>query len=65
MNDYLIDIGANLTHSDYTSDLDVIINEALKVNIKKLIVTGSNNDESIKAYNLTKQYEENLYTYIH
>ena len=62
MNDYLIDIGANLTHSDYTNDLGIIIKEALESNIKKLIVTGSNNDESIKAYNLTKQYEENLYS---
>ncbi|MFQ3362943.1 MAG: TatD DNase family protein, partial [Woeseiaceae bacterium] len=62
MNDYLIDIGANLTHSDYTSDLDIIINEALNANIKKLIVTGSNNDESIKAYNLTKEYEKILYS---
>ena len=62
MKDYLIDIGANLTHSDYALDIDVIIKEALESNIHQLIVTGSNNDESIKAHTLTKIYPNILYS---
>lgn len=62
MKDYLIDIGANLTHSDFTVDLDVIIKEALESDVRQLIVTGSTNEESINACALTKKYPDILYS---
>ena len=33
----LVDIGANLTHKDFSADLDSVIEEALNNNISKII----------------------------
>ena len=61
MSDYLIDIGANLTHSDYENDLKAVIDNALNCNIKKLIITGATKEESIKAHELTLSRKDNLF----
>ena len=45
----LVDIGANLTHKDFSADLDSVIAEALNNNISKIIVTGTTGQESFKA----------------
>ena len=58
----LVDIGANLTHKDFSADLDSVIEEALNNNISKIIVTGTTGQESFKAANLTKNYPKILYS---
>lgn len=58
----LIDIGANLTHKDYKNDLNKVIKDSQNLNINKLIVTGTNAEESLKAFALTKQYPKILYS---
>ena len=58
----LVDIGANLTHKDFSADLDNVIDEALNNNINKIIVTGTTGQESIYAANLTKNYPKILYS---
>ena len=58
----LIDIGANLTHKDFSNDLDSVLNEARKKNICKMIVTGVNKEGSIEASKLSKKYNSFLYS---
>ena len=58
----LVDIGANLTHKDFSADLDSVIEEALNNNISKIIVTGTTGQESFKAANLIKNYPKILYS---
>ena len=58
----LVDIGANLTHKDFSADLDSVIEEALNNNISKIIVTGTTGQESFKAANLSKNYPKILYS---
>ena len=58
----LVDIGANLTHKDFSADLDNVIEEALNNNISKIIVTGTTGQESFKAANLIKNYPKILYS---
>ena len=58
----LVDIGANLTHKDFSSDLDAVIDEALNKNISKIIVTGTTGQESLKARKLTKNYSKIMYS---
>jgi TatD DNase family protein len=37
----LIDIGANLTHSSFDSDIDAVMQRALDAGVKRMIVTGA------------------------
>ena len=62
MSDYLIDIGANLTHKDFAQDIDAVIEDALDCNIKQLIVTGTSKVESIKAHELATTHNSTLFS---
>jgi TatD DNase family protein len=48
----LIDIGANLTHSAFASDLDEVLERARKAGVGKIIVTGTSVEESRRAHDL-------------
>ncbi len=57
-----IDIGVNLTNKRFDKDRDFVISEAEKVGVVKQIVTGTNLTESQKAFELTNDYPERLYS---
>jgi len=48
----LIDIGANLTHDSFDADRDAVLERALAVGVKRLIVTGASDDGNHKAAEL-------------
>jgi TatD DNase family protein len=52
----LIDIGANLTHDSFTTDLDQIIEEAQQAGIEHIIVTGTSVHGSQDAALLAEQH---------
>lgn len=56
----LIDIGLNLMHKSYDKDRIDVINEAKKVNVTKVIITGSSIQSSIQATEYALKYP-NLY----
>lgn len=58
----MIDIGANLTHDSFSHDLDEVIQRARKAGIAKLIVTGSNEENSREALKLSEQYPSYCYS---
>lgn len=60
MQSKLFDIGANLTHESFSSDLNTIINESISNNIEKISVTGCNVEDSLKALSIAKMYPNNL-----
>lgn len=60
MQSKLFDIGANLTHESFSSDLSTIINESISNNIEKISVTGCNVEDSLKALSIAEMYPNNL-----
>ena len=56
-----IDIGANLTHEQFNSDRETVIESAIKADVSAMVVTGSTLAESEKALMLAKQYPNCLY----
>ena len=58
----MIDIGANLTHDSFNKDRNKVIEDALKSGVTHMIVTGSTESCSKKAYDLTQQHPECLYS---
>ena len=40
----MFDIGANLTSSHFSKDLDVVLNDSLKAGVEKICITSSNLD---------------------
>lgn len=60
MQSKLFDIGANLTHESFSSDLSTIINESISNNIEKISVTGCNLEDSLKALSIAEMYPNNL-----
>ena len=54
------DIGVNLTHPSFVKDLDIVIEEAVKVGVTRMCVTGSDLEESISAYQLTSSLSDIL-----
>lgn len=64
MNNYLqekyFDIGANLTHPSFTTDLDNIIDTAKKNGVKRISITGSDLLESEKALVIANQYSDSI-----
>ena len=47
----MFDIGANLTSSHFSKDLDVVLNDSLKAGVEKICVTSSNLDDVKNAKN--------------
>ena len=58
----MIDIGANLTGSSFKTDLDDVIQRAISNGVGQIIVTGSDIEDSLEAFELTKEYPEVLYS---
>ncbi len=57
----LIDIGANLTHSSFQSDLDDVLTRARKNGVMQLIVTGADAQGSRDALTLARKHPSALY----
>ena len=58
----MIDIGANLTHDSFNKDRKQVIDTAVDAGVTTMIVTGSNHECSQKAYELTQEYPDYLYS---
>ena len=56
----MFDIGANLTSSHFSKDLDVVLNDSLTAGVEKICITSSNLDDVKNAKKITEKYE-NLY----
>ena len=52
----LIDIGANLTHESFQSDIESVLARAKESNVDQIIVTGTSVLSSIKAQQLTQKH---------
>jgi|GEM_PF-2865618 len=51
----IIDIGANLTHESFGNDFEAVINRAGQANVKHMIITGSDVEDSEKAVMLAAE----------
>jgi TatD DNase family protein len=60
IQEQFFDIGANLTHPSFEEDIESVITDAQDLNVKRMSITGSDLDESIKAFELAKQYPDCL-----
>jgi TatD DNase family protein len=54
----LIDIGANLTHESFQSDLDLVLERAAAQNIGTIIVTGASVEGNARALTLAQRYPQ-------
>ena len=52
----LIDIGANLTHDDFLTDRDALLDRAFEAGISKIIVTGASVKGSLQAAELASMH---------
>jgi len=57
----LIDIGANLTHSNFHADLDEVIGNAANVGVNRLIVTGASGQGSLDACELALKHPGRMF----
>ena len=57
----LIDIGANLTHDSFGSDLAGVLSRAVSAGVTRMIVTGASLDGSRKARVLARDYPGQLF----
>jgi TatD DNase family protein len=53
----LLDIGANLTHTAFQTDLAGVVERARKAGVTKMLVTGTAVDESMAAARLADQWD--------
>lgn len=60
-NPNLIDIGANLTHSSFTDDVEKVLQRAAEEGVVAIVVTGSDEPCSEAALALAKQFPDVLY----
>nr|CAG4646344.1 EOG090X080R [Macrothrix elegans] len=58
----LVDIGANLTNSKYSRDLDSVVERAKDAGVRKIMVTGASVQCSKDALRLTRLYPGVLYS---
>jgi TatD DNase family protein len=54
----LVDIGANLTHESFAPDLIQVMKRARDANVRQMVVTGSDMQESRKAIALASAYPQ-------
>ena len=54
IQEQFFDIGANLTHPSFEKDMTDVLNDAKEVGVKRMSITGSDIEESIKAAELAK-----------
>lgn len=58
----MIDIGVNLTNSQFQHDIDNVVNSAMDHGVDNMILTGTSVEESLAAYQLVQKYPEQLYS---
>ena len=58
----IVDIGLNLTNSQFKNDIEDVINNAVAANVEKMIITGTTIDQSQLAQQLAMQYHDVLYS---
>ncbi len=58
----MIDIGANLTHDSFDKDRKQVIQSAVEAGVNTMVVTGSTESCSQKAFELTQEFPEHLYS---
>lgn len=58
----LIDIGANLTHTSFAPDLELVISRAVAVGVTQQIVTGADLGSSKQAFSLTEANPQTLFS---
>ena len=56
IQEQFFDIGANLTHPSFKKDMPNVLSDAKKVGVKRMSITGSDIEESIKAAELAKKH---------
>ena len=61
MTDYLVDVGANLTHDSFDDDRDEVIERAATSGVTRIVVTGTNSESSHDAVELAKTKPGILY----
>ena len=57
----LVDIGANLCHESFASDLDEVLDRATRVGVGRIIVTGSSRADSEAAAALARRHPGRLH----
>ncbi len=61
MTEYLIDIGANLTHDSFDDDRDQVIERAADAGVTRIVVTGTDGESSQDALVLARTRPGKLY----
>jgi len=56
----LFDIGANLTHSAFSEDLEGTIAKARTAGVTQIVVTGTTVDETMAAIRIAERFEQML-----
>ena len=57
----LIDIGANLCHESFASDLDAVLGRAAAAGVRRIIVTGTSRPDSEAAADLALRHPDRLW----
>jgi TatD DNase family protein len=57
----LIDIGANLTHESFRSDLDAVLQRAVDHGVSRMVVTGASREGSQQALRLAEAHPGSLF----
>lgn len=58
----MIDIGLNLTNSQFKNDIDQLIKSAVDADVSTMIITGTSIEQSQSALQLCEQYPDSLYS---
>lgn len=58
----LIDVGVNLSSKRFDKDVDEVVQRAVESGVSRMIVTGTNIEESYKALQLVEKYSGILYS---
>ena len=58
----MFDIGANLTSSHFSDDLDEVLNDSLAAGVEKICITSSNLEDVKNAKKITERYENIYYS---
>ena len=58
----MFDIGANLTSSHFSDDLDGVLSDSLAAGVEKICITSSNLEDVKNAKKITERYENTYYS---
>ena len=58
----MFDIGANLTSSHFSDDLDRVLSDSLAAGVEKICITSSNLEDVKNAKKITERYENTYYS---